>query len=136
VPHKERCSIRICGSGYGAAHASESEAADRAVHAAAQSAIHAECVAALNTEVARLRAERPAVIEAWADAHDAVLADFIARKANATGNSLDATGVSVADGERTKWAAVKRGELAFVDENGFYVHSDPGAYRAIFGFDL
>ena len=88
---------------------------------------------ALEALVAATRAEAPAEIAAWADAHDAYLAAFssdcVAR------GEPDSTGAFVATSERMEWAKVREGTIAFVKENLFYVTADVERYRLLFGID-
>jgi hypothetical protein len=92
---------------------------------------------AANTElealVAATRAEAPAEIAAWADAHDAYLAAFLEDRI-ARGEP-DGTAASVATRERAEWAEVRAGARVFVDENLFYVTDDAKRYRHLFGID-
>jgi len=89
----------------------------------------------LTALVERLRRERPEAIARWADAHDDLLAAFLAARPGAARGSLASTAASVANEERRAWAAVKRGEQAYVDENTYYVAVDRARYVALFGID-
>jgi hypothetical protein len=110
---------------WGKQHASEAEIAEREARDAEMRAVHTAAVAELT---ALVEAARPAAIAAWADAHDALLAAFLA-------DTTDATAKHVAGTEREQWGAVKRGELAFVDENVFYVKLDRARYLELFGIE-
>lgn len=124
---------------WGAQHASDDERAARNASAAAADEEHRACVEALERAVAGLRTTNPAVVAAWADAHDELLRGFIARnevEAKANSSSMAATGVFVAGQEREGWSKVKRAELAFVDQNFFYISIDAADYARIFGFEL
>ncbi len=82
---------------------------------------------------AATRAEAPAEITAWADAHDAYLAAFL-DDCVARGEP-DGTAASVATRERAEWAEVRAGARAFVDENLYYVTMNEPRYRRAFGID-
>jgi hypothetical protein len=83
---------------------------------------------ALDVLVARLRVEAPAELAAWVDAHDALLAAFLA-------GTPEDTARMVATDERAAWAEVRAGTRNYVDENVAYVTPDPAQYRALFGID-
>jgi len=118
---------------HGREHATDEQRATmEAGFAEAQRAMTA-AKAALEALVASTRASAPAEVAAWADAHDAYLAAFVADCA-ARGES-DGTAASVATGERTGWAEVRAGTRAFVDENLFYVTENAERYRRLFGID-
>ena len=87
----------------------------------------------LEALVTATRAEAPAEIAAWADAHDAYLAGFL-EDCLARGEP-DGTGASVATRERAEWAEVRAGARVFVDENLFSVTDDTQRYRRLFGID-
>lgn len=89
--------------------------------------------AALEALVERTRAEAPAEIIAWADAHDAYLAAFL--QDLAAGGESAGTAASVATDERAAWAEVRSGTRTLVDENGFYVTRNEERYRTLFGID-
>lgn len=93
----------------------------------------AEAKTALGALVEATRAESPAEIAAWADAHDAYLAGFLDDCA-AQGKS-DSTGAFVATRERAQWAEVRAGARAFVDEDLAHVTENPERYRRLFGID-
>nr|HEX4315862.1 hypothetical protein [Kofleriaceae bacterium] len=86
----------------------------------------ADARAALTALVASSSADD---VAAWAGAHDAYLAAFLA------GSARDGTAFDVATKERAAWADVRAGKLPFVDENLFYVTLDADRYRALFGID-
>lgn len=86
----------------------------------------------LTTLVERLRREAPSAIGEWADAHDVFLREFIDR---VRGDEKEKTAVFVAERERAEWAAVKRGEKPFVDENVHYVKIDRDRYHELFGVE-
>jgi hypothetical protein len=88
---------------------------------------------ALEALVATTRTRAPGEITAWADAHDAYLAAFLA-DCVAKGEA-DGTAADVATRERSQWAEVRQGTRAFVDENLFYVTQDTERYRSLFGID-
>ena len=88
---------------------------------------------ALEALVVATRAESPTEIVAWADAHDAYLAAFVA-DCLARGES-GGTAAFVARRERAEWGEVRAGTRAFVDENVFYVTLDAERYRRLFGID-
>ena len=114
---------------WGEQHATPEQAeAMRAEFARATSDREA-ATAALEALVAKTRAEAPAEIAAWADAHDQYLAAFLEEC------KPDDTGAFVAKRERAEWAEVRSGTRTFVDENVFYVTDNPHRYRRLFGFD-
>jgi hypothetical protein len=113
---------------WGRRHASDQEIAERAANEKQCTADRAEAIETLLALVARLRGDHPDAIAAWADAHQELLGAFIAE-------ARDSTAVYVATQEREGWAAVKRGDKPFVDENTFYVSIDRERYRALFGID-
>lgn len=88
---------------------------------------------ALAALVAATRVESPAEIAAWADAHDAYLAAFVADCA--ARDESGGTAAFVASRERAEWHEVRDGTRAFVDENVFYVTLDAERYRRLFGID-
>jgi hypothetical protein len=72
----------------------------------------------------------------WADAHDALLAEFIqALPADIKPDSCEASARFVAEDERKQWAQVKTGDRSWVLENVFYVQINPERYLALFGVD-
>jgi hypothetical protein len=84
----------------------------------------------LTALVDRLRRDAPDAIAEWADAHERFLREFIdARR----GDESQSTAVFVAEGEIAEWAAVKRGDKPFVEENVFYVTIDRQRYEELFG---
>jgi hypothetical protein len=118
---------------WGAAHAEAEERATMATSAAEATRQLGEATAALETLVATTRAEAPAALAAWVDAHDAYLAAFLDECAS-QGESAD-TAAFVARNERVAWEEVRAGARAFVDENGFYVTTSAERYRRLFGID-
>ena len=120
---------------WGSQHASEEEKAQYNADGAAALSTKANAQTELEALVKRTRAEAPAEIAAWCDLHDQFLAAFIADTAKEANDERADTAVFVAKGEREAWAKVKAGELAFVDENVFYVSIDRARYRELFGID-
>lgn len=121
---------------WGSQHASEEEKAQYTADGAAALAARANARTELEALVARTRAEAPGEIEAWADLHDQFLAAFMADLAKQDKrDGRDDTAEFVAKCEREEWAKVRRGELAFVDENVFYISIDRARYRELFGID-
>jgi len=118
---------------HGRAHASAEQCATMEADLANASRERSAAKAALEALVARTRAEAPAEIAAWADAHDAYLAAFV-DDCVARGESGD-TAASVAIRERAEWAEVRAGTRELVDENLFYVTLDAERYRRWFGID-
>ncbi len=114
---------------WGAQHDTEEGRERMMREAQAASEARSTAIASLEALVARLRIEDPEAIARWADLHDVLLREFIEACGTDEGKS---TSVFVAKEERDGWAAVKRGERAFVDENTFYVHVDPTRYHALF----
>lgn len=82
--------------------------------------------------VTQLRESSPDSVIAWATAHIALLESFAAAR---EGEESRSTEVFVAREEIDSWRSVRRGERSLVDENVFYIHLDPDAYRAAFGID-
>lgn len=120
---------------WGRQHSSAQEIAEREAHGDRCAAERTALRERLTALVAKLRAEQPEAVAAWADAHDAFLAAFVEESTRPDSPSRDSTALFVAKQEREGWAAVKRGELAFVDENCFYITIDRNRYRALFGID-
>lgn len=118
---------------WGSAHASPEQRAT--MNADFADALRGQTAAktALGALVAATRAEAPAEIAAWADAHDAYLAAFL-DDCVARGEP-DGTAASVATRERAEWAEVRAGARAFVDENLYYVTMNEQRYRRSFGID-
>lgn len=120
---------------WGSHHASDAERAERAERERALVEHRATTQRELEALVAKLRETAPAAIAAWADAHDTLLADFLARTGAVDPDSSAATAVFVANQEREGWRAVARGERAFVDENTFFVSIDRALYQRLFELD-
>jgi hypothetical protein len=97
----------------GSEHASPEQRATMEADLAGATRERAAAKTELEALVAATRAEAPAEIAAWANAHDA----------------------SVATRERAEWAEVRTGARVFVDENLFYVTDDGQGYRQLFGID-
>jgi dGTP triphosphohydrolase len=119
---------------WGAAHASPEYRATMKAGLAEASRDRDAAKTALETLVQTTRAEAPAEIVAWADAHDAYLAAFL--EDCVTKGEPDSTAADLATRERAAWAEVRGGERAFVEENLHYVTDDPERYRRLFGIDL
>jgi hypothetical protein len=119
---------------HGAEHASPEQRATMEAALAEATRERAAAKTELEALVAATRAEAPAEIAAWADAHDAYLAAFL-EDCLARGET-DSTGASVATRERAEWAEVRAGSRMFIDENLFYVTDDAERYRRLFGIDL
>lgn len=117
---------------WGSQHASEEEKAQYAADGSAALSARERARQDLEKLVNRTRAEAPAEIEAWCDAHDKFLALFLDDCAK---EGKDDTAVFVAKEEREKWAQVRAGTLAFVDENVYYIPIDRDRYRELFGID-
>lgn len=118
---------------HGRAHASAEQCATMEADLANASQARNAAKTALEALVAATRAEAPAEIAAWADAHDAYLAAFV-DECVARGES-DGTAASVAIRERAAWAEVRAGARELVDEDLFYVTLDAERYRRLFGID-
>src|SRR5262245_53338551 len=117
---------------WGSQHATPEERASMEEAASRAHAERASATQELTVLVERLRREAPSAIAEWADAHDRFLGEFIERR---RGDEKASTAVFVAEGERGEWAAVKRGEKPFVEENVYYVTIDRERYLAIFGVE-
>lgn len=89
-------------------------------------------VQALTDRVCALRASSPRAIERWADAHVALLDDFV-RRTEGDGQGSAGTGRFVAGQEREQWLEVRRGARAYVEENTVYVHVDQALHEVLFG---
>jgi hypothetical protein len=113
----------------GAASASDEQRARMNAELAEAMRARSEATAALEALVAATRAEAPAEVAAWADAHVAYLDAFLAKC------DAECVAASVAIGERAQWAEVRAGTRAFVAENLFYVPLDAERYRTLFGID-
>lgn len=120
---------------WGAQHDTPENRARVETDAAHAQAEHVAVVEQLVALVARLRTEDPAAIERWADLHCELLRAFVATCEGAEQGSSAAVGAFVANEEMAGWGAVKRGEKAFVEENGFYVSVDRARYAAAFGVE-
>ena len=118
---------------HGREHASAEQCATMEAELANASHERNAAKAALEALVATTRAEAPAEIAAWADAHDTYLAAFV-DDCVARGESGGAA-ASVAIRERAEWAEVRAGTRELVDENLFYVTLDAERYRRLFGID-
>lgn len=86
-------------------------------------------IARVEQRVRELRVSAPQVLKAWADAHLALLADFLGRA------QPDGTAAFVAKQEQEGWQKLAAGELDRVEQNTYYVHYDRKLYAARFGFD-
>lgn len=120
---------------WGSQHASEEEKAQYNADGGAAIATKATAQRDLEALVTRTRAEAPAEVATWADLHVQFLDAFIADTDKEGKDARADTAIFVAKGERDEWAKVKAGELAFVDENVFYISIDRDRYRALFGID-
>jgi hypothetical protein len=118
---------------WGSAHASPEQRATMEADLAAASQARTAANTVLEALVAATRADAPAEIAAWADAHDAYLAAFL-DDCVARGES-DGTAASVATRERAAWAEVRAGTRAVVDEDLYYVTMNAERYRRLFGID-
>lgn len=118
---------------WGAQHATPEYRAEMNAALAEANREHDAATSALEALVSATRAEAPAEISAWADAHDAYLAAFLddCAKQPDTGG----TGASVAAQERAEWAEVRAGTRSIVKENFFYVPTVAERYRRLFGVD-
>ncbi len=82
---------------------------------------------ALALRLPKLLEEEPAIVDAWVDAHLALLDELLARE-------KDTTALYVAKEEKTKWRQVRRGEITHVEQNTFHVRYDRALYEQTFGF--
>lgn len=98
--------------------------------AAVDQAEHKRVTAELETRTQAARAEAPAAVQAWADAHIDLLTRFIAANADEPNH---ATACYVANKEREAWHEVKRGSRGYVDENCYYIHLPAEALAEWFG---
>jgi len=118
---------------WGASNATLEERAAKDAEYDAASREMAEAKAQLESLVVAARADAPAEIDAWVDAHDAYLVEYIeeclARGATAS------TEVHVARTERAQWAEVRAGTRFYVEENHYYVPMNAARYGRLFGID-
>jgi hypothetical protein len=119
--------------GHGRQHASAEQCSAMETELATATRERESATRALEALVIATRAEAPAELTAWADAHEAYLAAFVDDCA-ACGES-DGTATFVARRESEHWAEVRAGKRAFVDENVFYVTMNAERYRRFFGID-
>lgn len=119
---------------WGRPHASDQEIDERMARERVMIDQRARCLAELQALVAALRTTAPASVAAWADAHDELLAAFIAENEK-TPNGHTLTAIDVAKQERVGWQAVKRGEQALVDSNHYFITIDREHYKRLFGID-
>jgi hypothetical protein len=118
---------------WGAQHATPAYRAEMEGAFAEANREHAAAKSALEALVAATWAEAPAEIAAWADAHQAYLAELLdqwAKQPESTG-----TQAFVATRERAEWAEVHAGTRVFVEENVFYVPTVRERHRCLFGVD-
>lgn len=118
---------------HGSEHATPNQRAAMAADLEAATREQIAAKAALEALVARTRAEAPAEIAAWVDAHDAYLAAFLADCA--ARGEVDGTGAHVASQQRAAWAEVRRGTRVFADPELYYVTTNAERYRQLFGID-
>lgn len=81
----------------------------------------------LTALVTRLRAEQPESVLRWAAAWRELLLEYLRQVAPGS------TEAFVAGGELHEWEKVSAGELAFVDQNSFYVRVDQALHARLFG---
>jgi len=115
---------------WGAAHGSPEEQAKMADRGARANEEHEEVSRELAARSRALRAEAPELIDAWCDAHEQLLTEFIASR---EGDEAQRTERFVAAQERDGWRRVRAGTGDFVDENTFYVRVDPRRRRELLG---
>jgi hypothetical protein len=120
---------------WGAQHDTPEHRAEMEADAARIGREYAAVVERLGALVARLRTEDPTAIERWADLHCELLRAFVTTCARAEATSHESTGAMVASDEIEGWAAVKRGDKPFVEENVYYVSVDRARYVAAFGIE-
>ena len=77
-----------------------------------------------------LRAEAPELIDAWCDAHEQLLTEYIASCGN---DDSQRTERLVAAEERDRWRRVRAGTSDFVNENTVYVRVNPLRRRELLG---
>ena len=83
--------------------------------------------------VATLRAEAPHELAAWADAHDALLAGYLASD-DARGPYAESAAKS-AQHARAEWAEVKAGTRTFSEQGSYAETRDKARYRELLGVD-
>ncbi len=88
-----------------------------------------EATAKLEALLARLRAEEPEAVAAWAAAHVRLREHFLEHLVEGPRNRTERF---VAKEEIDAWKALATGEGGLVDENTFYVTLDPELYGALF----
>ncbi|HEX8792338.1 MAG TPA: hypothetical protein VF765_15395 [Polyangiaceae bacterium] len=115
---------------WGAAHGSPEEQAEMADRGARANAERQEVSRELAVRSRALRAEAPELIDAWCDAHEQLLTEFIASRED---DERQRTEKFVASEERDGWRRVRAGTSDFVEENTFYVRVDPRRRRELLG---
>ncbi len=123
---KELASLLVCLDGYSRWGGGSDEAWANGARTRAEE--HPRVTAQLEKKIAELKKSRPAAIVQWAEAHVAVLDDFLERVPK------DGTKAFVAREEREQWIDVREGKRDYVEENPVYVHPDPELYQRLFGF--
>lgn len=118
---------------WGAQHATAQESAEMKAAFAQANREHSAATAALEALVSATRAEAPSEVVAWADAHDAYLAEYLQDCASEPDEG--GTSAYVAGKERAEWAKVRAGTRSFVSENVFFVATARERYRRLFGLD-
>ena len=89
--------------------------------------------AALDALVGRLRAEAPHELVAWADAHDALLAGYLASEdAHGPYSESAAQGATAA---RAEWAEVKAGTRTYSEQGAYAELRDKARFRELLGVD-
>jgi hypothetical protein len=91
--------------------------------------------AAMTEQVTRLRESDPTALEAWISAQELLLESYIHDLSQHADQDRVRTEIFVARDELKSWSKVRVGELAFVDQNSFYVHLPSETYVRYFGFE-
>ncbi len=94
----------------------------------------AAATAAIEALVATLRAEAPQEIAAWADAHDALLAGYLASE-DAHGPYAESA-AQAANEARAEWADVKAGKRSYSEQGTYAETRDKARYRELLGVDV
>jgi hypothetical protein len=94
----------------------------------------AAATAELEALVAKLRTEAPQEIAAWADAHDALLAAYLASE-DAHGPYAESA-AQAASQARAEWAEVKAGTRTYSEQGVYAETRDKARYRELLGVEL
>ena len=91
---------------------------------------------AMNQQVETLRREDPGALESWISAHEMLLEAYLQQLAQHPEPERVGTETYVAQQERALWAQVRAGEMAYVNQNSFYVRPPRELYVQLFGVEF